>query len=157
MYSTNNGNSSQIKSFDADKESTNFQKSLDEYLINLKKLEIELEDGSDSIYDECVELKRCIQLEKEETIERFKKENEIVLNTDELGLERGELIKEIDSINKKADNLIEKVEHYENESLTAYKKNKSNKSLLECELKKLKESSEWCVADDWKDFKDEQQ
>ena len=75
--------------------------------IELRKLECTLSDPKMFIYDECFELRRVIQLDKELTIERIQKSSQISIES------QSELINEI---SMESDSMIEQVIQYEKEA-----------------------------------------
>jgi hypothetical protein len=78
----------------------------------LNKLENELTSDCEClIYDECAELKRKIQLKREERIFSFKTLFDLNVNSDESELNSG-LIQEVNEINDSSESLIKKVENY---------------------------------------------
>jgi hypothetical protein len=114
---------------------------------DIAKLEEFLNNPTNFIYEECVEMKRIIQLDAEETIARIKQSNGMDINTEENDL-NPKLLAKINIINRQSETMIKRVDAYQNERISSYSNslNKHSKEKFK-ELKKLKEFSK-----NWQSF-----
>jgi hypothetical protein len=114
---------------------------------DIAKLEEFLINPTNFIYEECVEMKRIIQLDAEETIARIKQSNVMDINTEENDL-NPKLLAKINIINRQSETMIKRVDAYQNERTSSYS-NSLNEHLKEKfqALKQLKEFSKF-----WQSF-----
>ena len=103
----------------------------------LVKLEASLNDPIKFTNDECMEMKRLIQLDAQETNDRIKKNEKV--NAAEL----------TENINKQSELIISKIAEYQNEAISFHLNSKQNdeKSEINNLVNKLKQFSE-----NWKPF-----
>ncbi len=130
FYSFYTQDTYKISTFNEDQE-------LNEILTKLNKLELNLGDYENCIYEKCSEFKRKIQLYTENTIANIKTENSLDINTDENELSTP-LQSRINELKAKSESLIGEIEKHQKECISFYNVNEANE-IIQNELKPLKE------------------
>ena len=126
----------QLEQIITESELNEFKKDLNDFKTKFEKLEFDLKDNcTDFINDECSELRRLIQLNKEEVIVSFKQANDIDINTDDLEPEFQIKINEIDN---QCETMLSQVDSYEKETIDYFLTNKPSKKTLKKDFNKLK-------------------
>ena len=106
---------SESKRFKKDHFYLEFESKIDQLRKQITKLNHDLTNANEFIYEECNELKRLVQLDTEERIAHLKQTNDIDINQDSnLSFE---LTKKINEINARNDHLINRIEKYEQETV----------------------------------------
>ena len=105
--------------------------------LELNKLEMNLNDPTSVVYEECTKLRCNLQLNTEETIARIKIAASVDVNTDECELS-SELSNQISEISDQSETMMKKIGEYEKESNSFYKSNKFRKELIAAEISSLK-------------------
>lgn len=123
-----------------------FKSNCDGFNVCLERIEKYLNNSIDFIYDECSELKRIVQLDKEELITSIKESNNVDENLDDTKLDPTILAK-IEKLSNEADRIIHEIHQYQNEAISQAKLDKEDhKKELKRDFYKLKEISKYFVA-----------
>lgn len=117
---------------------------LNEYNSNWAKIERKFYDPADIVYEECLELKRIVQLNKEELVLDLKKANDIEVDLNESQVDIDTLSK-IDKLNSELEKMTHLINDYEKEAISKLKPCSDNKDLKK-EFQKLKEISNYFIS-----------
>lgn len=129
-----------------------FKFKLNEFNKNLDLIKQRLDNPIDIIYDECNELKRIIQLDKEESILNIKESNNIDLDLDDCKID-AKIMSKIDRINSEFDMIYQEIDNHEKEAISKMKLVRENKNLKR-EFNKLKKISDYFIKY-WIDYLNE--
>jgi len=123
---------------------TKFNENLTEFERVLNNLLNRFENPEEYIYDECLELKRIIQLESEETIANIKALNGIDINMEDHLLVTS-VFDLVECIKQQSQVAITKIEEYEKEATLYWNNNEKFTCDIKNTLKQFKQSSHMFV------------
>lgn len=120
-----------------------FFKKLNEFDEKLNKLEFNLNNSDDHIKEECLELRRLIQLNKEETIAQIKESNGIDVNAESL---HPDLLVSIDKATHSNEKMLDQIDNYESKILLMSQNyDLASKQKLIKDIRKLKQISKYFI------------